>query len=385
MNNTQPYLLLTEAVNRLLNQCDLPSSLTIEQCAAALAMSMTSFRRKLAQEETTYKLIQSKFLNELCVKALLTMQTKVDDLAIKLGYSERATFERAFRNRFGITPARFRELSLVGSVESSYQKLTEIAENMPPMPDSCKLLLREKDQGHLDLKRVIEIVSKDVVFSVRIMGQASKAIYGRTPKTLLEAISRNLGIGTIVNFAVVYAVKDALQEHVEQVIIEQYSPAFLLAPKLFQRVRKLLMSDLKFDIALTEQVLVFSLLGIFLLSHKSTYKHEMMLYALKGMDDLHSLNLHIRESMAISLYSASSLMLSLWHIDASIVKQLTHLDKVSQLGAKGNEQDELILFMLSCLYFAAAGHSDFSALEQKAELLNIQKFDEIKQLLLALH
>jgi AraC-like DNA-binding protein len=380
MNNTQPSLLLTEAVNRLLNQCDLPSSLTIEQCAAALAMSMTSFRRKLAQEETTYKLIQSKFLNELCVKALLTMQTKVDDLAIKLGYSERATFERAFRNRFGITPARFRELSLVGSVESSYQKLTEIAENMPPMPDSCKLLLREKDQGHLDLKRVIEIVSKDVVFSVRIMGQASKAIYGRTPKTLLEAISRNLGIGTIVNFAVVYAVKDALQEHVEQ-----YSPAFLLAPKLFQRVRKLLMSDLKFDIALTEQVLVFSLLGIFLLSHKSTYKHEMMLYALKGMDDLHSLNLHIRESMAISLYSASSLMLSLWHIDASIVKQLTHLDKVSQLGAKGNEQDELILFMLSCLYFAAAGHSDFSALEQKAELLNIQKFDEIKQLLLALH
>jgi AraC-like DNA-binding protein/HD-like signal output (HDOD) protein len=385
MNNTQPSLLLTEAVNRLLNQCDLPSSLTIEQCAAALAMSMTSFRRKLAQEETSYKLIQSKFLNELCVKALLTMQTKVDDLAIKLGYSERATFERAFRNRFGITPARFRELSLVGSVESSYQKLTEIAENMPPMPDSCKLLLREKDQGHLDLKRVIEIVSKDVVFSVRIMGQASKAIYGRTPKTLLEAISRNLGIGTIVNFAVVYAVKDALQEHVEQVIIEQYSPAFLLAPKLFQRVRKLLMSDLKFDIALTEQVLVFSLLGIFLLSHKSTYKHEMMLYALKGMDDLHSLNLHIRESMAISLYSASSLMLSLWHIDASIVKQLTHLDKVSQLGAKGNEQDELILFMLSCLYFAAAGHSDFSALEQKAELLNIQKFDEIKQLLLALH
>jgi HD-like signal output (HDOD) protein/AraC-like DNA-binding protein len=385
MNHSQPSLLLTEAVNRLLNQCDLPSSLTIEQCASALAMSMTSFRRKLAQEETTYKLIHSKFLNELCVKALLTMHTKVDDLAIKLGYSERATFERAFRNKFGITPAQFRELSLVGSVESSYQKLTEIAENMPPMPDSCQQLLREKDQGNLDLQRVIDIVGKDVVFSGRIMGQASKAIYGRTPKTLQEAVSRNLGIGTIINFAIVYAVQDSLQDHVDQLIIDQYSPAFLLAPKLFQRVRKLLVSDLKFDIALTEQVLVFSLLGIFLLSHKSTYKHEMMLYALKGMDDLHSLNLHIRESMAISLYSASSLMLSLWHIDASIVKQLSHLDKVSQLGAKGSEQDELVLFMLSCLYFAASGHSDFSALKQKSELLNIQSFDEIKHLLLVLN
>jgi AraC-like DNA-binding protein/uncharacterized membrane protein (Fun14 family) len=381
MNNTQASLLLTEEVNRLLNQCDFPSSLTIEQCASTLAMSMTSFRRKLTHEETSYKLIQSKFLNELCVKALLTSETKVDDLAFKLGYSERATFERAFRNKFGVTPSQFREFALASSVSSNYQKLTEIAENMPPMPESCQQLLREKDQGNLDLQRVIDIVAKDVVFSGRIMGQASRAIYGRTPSTLKEAVSRNLGIGSIVNFAVVYAVKDALQDHVEQVIIVQYSQAFLLAPKLFQRVRKSLASDLKFDITLTEQVLAFSLLGIFLLSHKSAYKHKMMRYALQGIDDLHSLNQHVRESMAISLYSASSLMLSLWHIDASLVKQLSHLDKVSQLGGKGSEQDELVLFMLSCLYFAAAGHCDFNALEQKAELLNIQNFDEVKLLL----
>jgi hypothetical protein len=93
-------------------------------------------------------------------------------------------------------------------------------------------------------------------------------------------------------FAVVYAVKDALQEHVDQVIINQYSQAFLLAPKLFKRVRKLLVSDLTFDIPLTEQVLLFSLLGIFLLSHKGAYKHKIMGYALQGIDDLHSLNQH---------------------------------------------------------------------------------------------
>lgn len=385
MNNPQSPLLLTEAVNRLLSERDLPASLTIEQCALALAMSMTSFRRKLTQEETSYKLIQSKFLNELCVKALLTMQTKVDDLAIKLGYSERATFERAFRKKFGVTPSQFRELSLMASIKSNYLKLTEIAENMPPMPSSCKQLMQEKNQGNLDLQRVIDIVGKDMIFSGRIMGQASKAIYGRTPKTLLEAVSRNLGINTIVNFAMIFAVKDVLQDHVEPLIIEQYSQAFLLAPKLFQQVRKLLVSDLSFDIAVTEQVLMFSLLGVFLLSHKSAYKHQMMRYSLQGIDDLHFLNQHIRESMGISLYSASSLMLSLWHIDASLVKQIGHLDKISQLAAKGSEQDELVLFMLSCLYFAAAGHDDFSILEQKAELLKIKNFGEIKQLLAVLN
>ena len=378
-------MLLTEAVNRLLSEWDLPASLTIEQCASELAISMTSFRRKLTQEETSYKLIQSKFLNELCVTALLTKQTKIDDLAIRLGYSERATFERAFRKKFGITPSQFRELSLVCSVESNYLKLTEIAQNIPPMPSSCQQLLREKDQNNLDLQRVVDIVGRDVIFSGRIIGQASKAIYGKTPKNLLEAISRNLGINSIVNFAVVFAVKDALQDHLDPVIIEQYSQAFLLAPKLFQLMRKLLASDLKFDIALTEQVLVFSLLGVFLLSHKSAYRHEMMLYSLQGIDDLSSLNQHIRESMGISLYSASSLMLSLWHIDASLVKQIGHLDKVSQAISKGSEQDELVLFMLSCLYFSAARHQDFSDLEQKAEFLNIPNFEEIKHLLSVLN
>jgi AraC-like DNA-binding protein len=380
MNNPQASLLLTSAVNNLLNKSDFPASLKIEKCASSLAMSMTSFRRKLTQEETSYKLIQNKFLNELCVNALLTDQSKIDELAIKLGYSERATFERAFRQKFGVTPSQFRELSLVGNAEKSHQNLTEIAKNIPPMSSSCRQLLNEKELGSLDLQRVVEIISKDAIFSARIMGQASRAIYGKTPKNLKEAIGRNLGVGTVVNFALVYAMKDALQENVDQVIIEQYSAAFLIAPKLFQHIRKLTNSEIKFDIALTEQVLIFALLGIFLLSHKSVYKHELMLYSLRGIDNLKTLNNHIRESMAISLFSSSSLMLSLWHIDVSLVKQLNQLEKVSQLKIKGSEQDELVLFMLSCLYFSAAGHNDSSELEQKAELLNIKGFSKIKML-----
>jgi len=341
-------------------------------------MSMTSFRRKLAQEETSFKLIQSKFLNELCVKALLTKHSKIDDLAVKLGYSERATFERAFRKKFGVSPSQFRELSLIGNNHSSHKKLIEIAEHMPPMSGSCRQLLDEKDQDSLDLQRIVEIISKDAIFSARIMGLASRAIYGKTPKSLKEAVSRNLGINMVVNFALVYAMKDSLHDHVEQMVIDQYSEAFILAPKLFQLIRKSLTSTTKFDIVLTEQVLVFALLGVFLLSHKSAYKHDLMLHSLQGVDDLNSLNNHIRASMGISIFSSSSLMLSLWHIDANLVKQLNHLDKISQLRVKSSEQDELVLFMLSCLYFSAAGHSDFSELEQKAELLNVKDFAEIK-------
>jgi len=372
---------LAETVNTLLSKSQLPSSLTIESCAAEMAMSMTSFRRKLAKEETSYKLIQNKYLNEMCVDALLKNQMHIDELAIKLGYSERATFERAFRQKFGITPSQFRELALASHDINSSQNLTEIAQNIPPMPESCRELMKAKDVGALDLEKVIQIVGKDPIFSARLMGLASKAIYGRTPANLLEAVSRNLGIETVVNFAVIYAMKDILDTQVEKVIIEQYSKVFLLAPTLFRLVRKSLTKEVKFDLVLTEQILVFSLLGVLLLSHKEADSLKLMMYSMKGIDDLNFLNLHMKGLMNISIFSASSLMLSLWNIDAALIKRLSHLDKVSTEQSKCNEQDELVFFMLSCLYTAATGHQGYSALEQKAQQLNIDDFDTIKELL----
>lgn len=378
-------LLLTEAVNSLLTTSAVPATLTIEQCAAALAMSMTSFRRKLSQEEATFKLIQQKYLNELCVHALLTKHMSIDHLVVKLGYSERATFERAFRNKFGITASKFRELSLVGDDKSNERTLSVIAQNMPPLSDSCQQLLSEKEQDNFNLQRVIEIIAKDPIFTGRLMGLASKAIYGKTPKDVEEAISRSLGINTVVNLAVIYSVKDALASHVDQNVINQCTNAFLAAPKLFQLMRRQTGLAVKFDNALIEQVLVFALLGILLLCHKSADKHQFMQYSLQGIDDLHSLNRHVNQSMNISIYAASSLMLSLWHIDASVIKQLNHLDKVGKLQVKGDKQDELVLFMLSCLYALATGRIEHSELEQKAELLKLTCFTEIKALFLCSH
>jgi len=382
MKKASKPLLLTEAVNTLLSKSDIPATLTIEQSAKTLSMSMTSFRRKLSQEDTSFKLIQNKFLNELCVHDLLTKQVNIDVLVQKLGYSERATFERAFRNKFGTTPSKFRELSLLGRHDESRQSLSYIAQHMPPLPSSCQQLLQEKEQESLDINRVTEIVATDPIFTGRVMGLASKAIYGKTPSNTQEAISRNLGINTVINMAVIYGVNDALVAEVEGNLLEQCIHAFLIAPKFFQLIRKSVGKDVKFDIALTEQVLIFALLGILLLSHKKSVKHELILHSLQGISDLGSFNQHIKETMNTSTYSASTLMLSLWHIDASVIKQLNYLDKISQQTTTSNDEDELVLFMLSCLYVLATGHSDFSELEQKSELLGLENFDEIKVLLL---
>ncbi|MBL0709918.1 MAG: hypothetical protein JJV99_02710, partial [Colwellia sp.] len=99
------------------------------------------------------------------------------------------------------------------------------------------------------------------------------------------------------------------------------------------------------------------------------------------IDNLNLLNKHINDIMQISIFSASALMLSLWHIDATVIKQLTHLDKFSQKKAKGTSQDEVVLFMLSCLYSSARKNSDYNELEEAAALLNINDFADIQALL----
>jgi hypothetical protein len=85
--------------------------------------------------------------------------------------------------------------------------------------------------------------------------------------------------------------------------------------------------------------------------------------------------------MGMSIFSASTLMLSLWHIDASVIKQLNHLDKVSKQQVKGTKQDELVLFMLSCLYVLATGKKACSDLKKRAKLLNLDGFSEVMAVL----
>ena len=368
---------LTEAVNNLLGDSELPATLTLEQCAETLAMSPTTFRRKLSQEETSYKLIHSKFLSEQCIMLLSLPSIKIEDLAVRLGYSERATFERAFRQKFGLTPSQFRDLTATGLNTDSEKELKTIAQNLPPMPSSCRTLLQEKEKDSLDVQRVLDIISKDPIFSGRLMGQASKAIYGKTPSDMREAITRNLGINTVINFAVIYAMQDALSKQVSPKLIERYSQAFMLAPKLFQKLRRNIASKSTFDITTTEQVLVFGLLGIFLLCHKEAKQNELVIHSIRGIDDLQVLNNHVKKSCSISIYLASALMLSQWHIDANVIKTLSDLDKLSASNDRGTVEQELILFMFSCLYQMAAEHDIDESIKEKAQWLGIDNIDEL--------
>ncbi len=76
--------------------------------ALSLGMSRRSLRRHLAEAGTSFAVLLGECRDELARKLLCQSDLSIAEIADRLGYSETSGFERAFRNRNGQTPARYR-------------------------------------------------------------------------------------------------------------------------------------------------------------------------------------------------------------------------------------------------------------------------------------
>lgn len=79
--------------------------------AGHLHISVRSLNRRLHDEGTSYREIRMGVLDEWAQRYLNDTSDSVESIAASLGYRDAANFRRAFRNRFGCTPAQYREQS----------------------------------------------------------------------------------------------------------------------------------------------------------------------------------------------------------------------------------------------------------------------------------
>lgn len=80
---------------------------TIAGVAKDLAMSERTLRRRLAEEDTTFRDLLEEVRRVLAEELLATGALSVADVALRLGYAEAPSFIAAFKRWTGTTPARY--------------------------------------------------------------------------------------------------------------------------------------------------------------------------------------------------------------------------------------------------------------------------------------
>lgn len=104
---------VTESVRELLLG-PLGLAANIDDVAQALHLSTRSLRRKLEAEDTSFRHLLESERKHLATQLLAGSRMTLDELALHLGYSETASFTRAFRRWTGTSPGEFRKSRLPG-------------------------------------------------------------------------------------------------------------------------------------------------------------------------------------------------------------------------------------------------------------------------------
>lgn len=81
---------------------------TVEEVASALALSARSLRRKLEQEGTSFRQLVEEERRQTAEQILAGSDMTLDELAIHLGYTDTASFTRAFRRWLEMSPGEYR-------------------------------------------------------------------------------------------------------------------------------------------------------------------------------------------------------------------------------------------------------------------------------------
>jgi AraC-like DNA-binding protein len=84
---------------------------SIEDVAGELNMSARTLRRKLTEEDTSFRDLVDELRRDMAMKYLRDTDLTVEDIAAALGFSDAANFRHAFRRWTNVAPQEFRDTS----------------------------------------------------------------------------------------------------------------------------------------------------------------------------------------------------------------------------------------------------------------------------------
>lgn len=99
---------VSKQVRKVFERTEQGYSLSSQDVAAKLSLSVQHLRRLLSEEGTSFRQIREDVLLERAGRLLQQGALKVEEISEQLGFSEPSAFRRAFHRWAGVTPTEFR-------------------------------------------------------------------------------------------------------------------------------------------------------------------------------------------------------------------------------------------------------------------------------------
>ena len=106
ISDKQPLPMQTKNVIRGLLLEGIPRK---EMVAKRLGLTERTLQRRLQQFDCSYQQILDEIRQDQAKELLIQTELSIQDIAVKLGFSEPRSFHRSFKNWLGLTPGEYRE------------------------------------------------------------------------------------------------------------------------------------------------------------------------------------------------------------------------------------------------------------------------------------
>ena len=358
-------------IRNYLGALDSLKDVTQASIASQFNMSLSSLRRRLSEVDSSFSEFFQRYRRNKSLDLLSNAEIKLDVIAEMLGFSERASFERAFRQWFNTTPAKFREQIGVFSTKS----MDSLDVNqLPTSPRSCSQILELLSHENYTIEQLVDLVSMDPLLSAKIVSISRSAFYGaRNVKNLHDAITKVLGVDQVRYLALITASNSSFAKNLPPSFnLENYWVNALLTAQLMSKLQPVSKKQLQFPASELYLIGLFFNIGTFMLASLYPEETEEFLSKYPGVDSPEKARQLEIDSFGTTIYSAGALLIAHWDLPKSVFSTVKELD---DLATNKNISDEAKLVRLcarfSFQYYPQMDNEDIKAtfLEECQSLL----------------
>jgi len=99
--------------------------LSADEVASALNMSVSTLRRRLNDEDTSYQQIKDECRKEAAITYMNAPQLSISDIASLMGFDEPSAFFRSFKKWTGVTPGEYRKNEEYLKFEKGFKEVSK--------------------------------------------------------------------------------------------------------------------------------------------------------------------------------------------------------------------------------------------------------------------